>query len=338
MKEGDTVNSRINVMADRVAENRDVLKQIVRMEPDRMLLAGAAVLASRGIRADRSALEGCRDILKENTGALSEYRGMIRVPLLCMMAASGTPEYYLRCVQEIEELIRSTPKIRRVSKVYRILAAMTVQEHSSEMTASETVERILALYEDMKTEHPWLTGEEDLPFAALMAASGKDTQALTDDAEACYSILRNYFKSGNVRQTVSQVLSLSGEEPEDKCLRAADLADDLKRLGCRIGTDLESVILGSAALTGVPADRMAEDIAYADECLKQKKGFGSLSLGTQTRRMFAGLLAICSADPGIGGAAVSTAVAVQTAIEIQMQVCMMLMMNSSMAAATAATT
>ena len=326
------------MMADRLAENRDVLKQVVRMEPERMLLAGAAVFASGGIRADLRTLEECREILKENTGALSEYRGMIRVPLLCRMAVSGTPENYLRSVQEIEELIRNTPKIRRVSKVYRILAAMTVQEHSADTTAPETVERILALYEDMKTEHPWLTGEEDLPFAALMAVSGRDTQALTDDAEACYSILRNYFKSGNIRQTVSQVLSLSGEEPEDKCLRAVELEEGLRRLGHRITTDQESVILGAAAITGVPADEMAEDIDFADECLKQKKGFGNLSVGTQTRRMFAGLMSICSADSGIGGAAVSTAVAVQTAIEIQMQVCMMLMMSSSMAAATATTT
>ncbi len=83
---------------------------------------------------------------------------------------------------------------------------------------------------------------------------------------------------------------------------------------------------------------MAEAIAEADECLKQKKGFGNLSAGTQQRRMFAGLLAIRSLDADRdASAAVSTAVAVQTALEIQMQVCMMLMMSSSAAAASAST-
>ena len=331
------MNGRITALADRLAENREVLKQSVHLEPDRMVLAGASILTCRGMRADRGVIDECAKILKDNAGALSEYRGMIRVPLLCKMAASGTPEHYIRCVQEIEDLIRHTPKIRHASKIYRILAAMTVQDHSAQQTASETVDRMRALYVDMKNEHPWLTGEEDLPFAALLSASGKNPQKLTDDTEACFSILRNHFKSGNVRQTLSHVLALSDEEPEEKCLRAADLAGELKRIGHRISTDRESVILGAAALTGVSAPDMAQDIAEADEYLKQKKGFGNISAGTQQRRMFAGLLAICSADPELGGSAVSTAVAVQTAIEIQMQVCMMIMMSTSTAAVTCAT-
>ena len=331
------MNGRITALADRLADNMEVLKQSVHLEPDRMVLAGASILTCRGMRADRGVIDECAKILKDNTGALSEYRGMIRVPLMCKMAASGTPEHYIRCVQEIEDLIRHTPKIRHASKIYRILAAMTVQDHSAEQTASETVDRMRALYMDMKNEHPWLTGEEDLPFAALLSASGKSPQKLTDDTEACFSILRNHFKSGNVRQTLSHVLALSDEEPEEKCLRAADLAGELKRIGHRIGTDRESVILGAAALTGVSAPDMAQDIAEADEYLKQKKGFGNISAGTQQRRMFAGLLAICAADPEFGGSAVSTAVAVQTAIEIQMQVCMMIMMSTSTAAVTCAT-
>ncbi len=331
------MNGRITALADRLAENREVLKQSVHLEPDRMVLTGASILTCRGMRADRGVIDECAKILKDNAGALSEYRGMIRVPLLCKMAASGTPEHYIRCVQEIEDLIRHTPKIRHASKIYRILAAMTVQDHSAEQTASETVDRMRALYMDMKNEHPWLTGEEDLPFAALLSASGKNPQKLTDDTEACFSILRNHFKSGNVRQTLSHVLALSDEEPEEKCIRAADLAGELKRIGHRISTDRESVILGAAALTGVSAPDMAQDIAEADEYLKQKKGFGNISAGTQQRRMFAGLLAICSADPELGGSAVSTAVAVQTAIATQMQVCMMVMMSNSTAAVTCAT-
>ena len=328
------MNSRVIWLADRLAENREVLKKSVHMEPERMITAGAAVLTCQGIRADRDVLEECRAILKENTGALSEYRGMIRVPLLCRMAASGMPQYYLQSVQEIDERIRQTPKIRHVSRIYRILAAMTVQEHSRETAASETVERMRALYTDMKKEHSWLTGEEDLPFAALMAVSGKDTTALTDNAEACYSILRNYFRSGDVRQTLSHVLALSDEEPEEKCLRAADLADALRRMGHRVSTDRESVILAAAALTGVPAEEMAQAISDADDYLKQKKGFGNMTAGTQQRRMFAGLLAICASDPDFGkDAAVTTAVAVQTALEIQMQVCMMMMCSATAAAA-----
>ena len=335
------MNGRVMMLADRLAENREELKRSVHLESDRMITAGAAILTCRGMRADRNVIDECSSILKRNTGALSEYRGMIKVPLLCKMASSGTPEFYLQSVQQIEELIRHTPKIRNTSKIYRILSAMTVMEHGMDRTAAETVERMRELYMDMKTEHPWLTGEEDLPFAALLAAYGKGVQEITDDAEACYSILRNYFRSGDVRQTVSHVLALSEEEAELKCLRAADLADELKRLGHKISTGRESVILGAAALTGAPADQMAEAIAEADECLKQKKGFGNMSAGTQQRRMFAGLLAIASLDADHSGTtAVNAAVAVQTAMEtameIQMQVCMMLMMSTTTAAAAAA--
>ena len=35
----------------------------------------------------------------------------------------------------------------------------------------------------MKEVHPWLTSENDLPFAALMAVSGKDASAVYAEAE-----------------------------------------------------------------------------------------------------------------------------------------------------------
>ena len=58
----------------------------------------------------------------------------------------------------------------------------------------------------MKEKHPWLTSDEDIPFAAMLAVSDLDTDSLISEMEKNYEILKQKFSDKNAVQTLSHVL------------------------------------------------------------------------------------------------------------------------------------
>ena len=88
-------------------------------------------------------------------------------------------------------------------------------------------------------------------------------------------------------------------------------------------------MLGLAAAADVPVETMAEDIIRADDILKDMKGFGA-SIGTEQRRMYAALLALCRNAVDVeDGASVTASVAAQTAVEVEMEICMLILCSTT---------
>ena len=59
--------------------------------------------------------------------------------------------------------------------------------------------------------HPWLTSENDLPFAALMAVTGNNASAIYAEAEEIYAYLDGKLKANrDTRQMLSRVLDVRG--------------------------------------------------------------------------------------------------------------------------------
>lgn len=73
----------------------------------------------------------------------------------------------------------------------------------------------LAVYQQMKKNHYFLTSTQNVPLAVLLGENGKGLQAL-QKAETCYQLLAaNGFKKGQYLHQVSHILALQSEkEPE----------------------------------------------------------------------------------------------------------------------------
>ena len=312
-----------------LAENRDVMKKTLKWEAGLLQLAGAALFTAQGRLASEERIEQSKALLKENTGAFSALRGFAKVPLLCRMADSGYPEAYLSGVTELYGRLKKEKEFRWVDGTYLAMTAMTLYGSGGLAYADENVGRLRSMYGSMKKEHKWLTSSEDVPFAALMAASGRDVQEMIDESETCYSLLRTAFRDGNARQTLSHVLALTPPAAEEKCERTAELWRILKENKHRFGTGTEIAMLGLAATADVPVEDMADDIVHADDILKNMKGFGT-SIGAEQRRMYAALLALCrhSGDNG-EEASVTASVAAQTAVEVEMEICMLILCSAT---------
>ena len=162
-----------------------------------------------------------------------------------------------------------------------MLAAMILAEQGS--SVEDLAEKTKQIYKDMKEAHPWLTSENDLPFAALMAVSGRDASSVYAEAEEIYALLgKNLHADKDTRQMLSHILAIRSGSAEEKCEKLCALADGLKAAGHSLRRGSRLAILGILADSTLPTASLVERICETDDFLKQFFG-----VGKDCRRMFA---------------------------------------------------
>lgn len=313
-----------------VANNQKISKAFT-WEFEYMAFAAAAIYASYGLEADIDKLKECDKILHKDTGFLSEFRGNVKLPILCKMAMSEDPEAYFKRLQEIyTELNRN----KFAGNDYRIMAALVILDHVENNSYDKYIERTNDIYRRMSKNHPFLTGYEDIPFAAMLAVSDLSIDKMVDDMEESYKILVKKLGDQNSVQSLSHVLALENASAEVKCEKVLRLYDGFKKAKHKYGSSYELPSLGALALLDAPADQLVDIICAADDFLKTQKGFSILSVGASERRMFAAQLLI-SEYVNYSGIVNHTVMNSLLALTIMIEMCLMI---SIIAASNAATT
>ena len=170
-----------------LVENYRVLAEGNKLEFTEMNLACAGIYLAAGVKPDMEKLKECKKLLKSKAGIFSNFRGSDELLVRCKMALSPDPENYFDRLESEYQRIKSF-----FSGEQTVLAAMILAEQESSEGLAEKTKQI---YQDMKGAHPWLTSENDLPFAALMAVSGKDAAAVYAEAEEIYAILKKNLRA-----------------------------------------------------------------------------------------------------------------------------------------------
>lgn len=274
----------LQAICDLFVENKKVMESTFAWEAGYMNMVSAYMLASKGLSADKEKLKECEQILKTKTSIFSEFRGNVKNPMVCKMLMSENPEQYF---DKVEKLYRILNQSKVLGDEYKIMAAMTIAQHADEEQYAEIVEKTNEIYAKMKEKHLWLTSSEDIPFAAILALSGKSTDALIEDMEESYSLLVKKFFDDNAVQTLSHVLALNSENPSIKCEKFMNIFNELKAAKHKFGTGYELSCLAVFTMLDMTPAQITELIVEVDDYLKAQKGFGVLSVGTDTRRLFA---------------------------------------------------
>ncbi|MDY6044738.1 MAG: DUF4003 family protein [Peptoniphilus sp.] len=283
---------------DLLVENRKIIRETMKWESDLMALAGSSYYVGLGIEVDAGKLRKCHEILKDKAGILSDYRGNVKMPLICRMAVAEDPEKYFDAISTVVDAMKD---LKWIDKEYKIMAAITIYDHTDGEDHRHVIEKMADLYKGMKEDHPWLTSGQDVPFAAMLAVSDVDTRALLRDMENCYQILKEYFFDKNAVQSLSHVLAMDEGNTEAKCDKLKRIWDLLKEKKHKYGTGYELAVLGSLCLLDIPAEEIVEEMIGADGYLKEHKGFGNLSLGKKSRLMYAGLMVMDAHIPPASG-------------------------------------
>lgn len=274
-------------------ENRDIVKYAFGWESAYIYPLCASLYTIKGIHADAGVMKECRDLLREKTGFLSNFRGISKMATVTMLSLSPNAEY------KMNQLLDIYGRLKEVfwGSEYLTVAASVISDMAEPRQYEQITQRTRMIYNRMKEAHPFLTSGEDSSFAALLALSELDDIYIEQEMERCYSLLKPYFYSGNAVQSLSHILALGEGSPEQKCTKAIELFEYLKSHGHKYGTSYELASLGVLALLDTDVKTLAQDIMEVDDYLHSQKGFGAFGIGARQRLMYAGILTMCDYMP-----------------------------------------
>ena len=311
-------------------ENRDELKRTFRLENSYLYPVCANIFSARGIPARQETLRRCNDLLRENTGVFSNFRGTVRMAVVSILATDPAPEARIRRMQENYRLLKQ----HYFSSEYLSLVAMLLTETAEGPAAAEVIARGREIYNKMKQEHPFLTSGEDSVFATLLAQSPKDDYALIADMEDCYARLRPTFHAGNDLQAVTHVLALGQGATLEKSARLIALFEGIKKAGGKYGRHHELPVLAALSILPVEVGQAVADMMDVDAFLAQQKGYGVFSLDRRTRMMHAAMLVSDEYAPYAAGEAAVLGGTVAMIAAQQAAMCAVIASSSTSSAST----
>ena len=295
--------------------NRDAFKAAFPFEHSMLFPICASILTDENKVADIDSLKETRKMLKSRVGVFSNFRSSCELPILAMLDVDSDPDWRLDKTIEVYNSLKD----HFFSSEYLPLAAMTITRGASREEYAEICERTRRIYDLMKKEHPFLTSSEDCVFAAMLALSEKIDNTLIKEIELCYEMLEDKFRDRNALQSLSHVLTLSGEEfatPSDKCRNTVRLFDILKEKKYKYGTACELSALGVLANLPCGIEEVARDLIDVAEFLKAQKGYGAFGFDKKQRLFHAAMIVTSDRVGGssaMSGAAVGSTVAMMAA-------------------------
>ena len=277
----------LSTLVRRFIEARDAIRAAFKMESEYIYPVCAQIFLAADRPVEAEQLERCKALVKSTTGPFSNFRGNVRLPLLCMLAAGDEPEARWERTQRCYALLKES----FFSSQYLALAALLLGDGAKEEDLPALAARGKGLFQRMKQEHPFLTGQEDSMFALLLAESPRSDDALIEDMEACYTLLDQRFPKGDGLQTASHVLALSDDAPERKVERMLSLFDGIEAAGGKYGKDRQLPILAALSLSDGSEEALVADMLELNGLLSQEKGYkGVFGLDKRTRMMHAAML------------------------------------------------
>ncbi len=248
----------------------------------------ALSLTLKGVSADANRINEAIKIIKNNTSMLSNFRGNNLLTTAITISLENDME------GSFKELISIYDKLKGLffTNEYLILASIVIFNARYRVNIDDAVKNTRVVYDYMKKNHRFLTGQEDISAAAMIATTSRNLEVTLKEIEECYEALRNSgFSIGNNTQSLSHILPLFSGSVEEKVRRVVKVDEALgdNRVPLK---NYSLPILGIAAVIADEPNTFAKEVRDVSEKIKSEKGFGSFTLGSTIRNMIAtGLVA-----------------------------------------------
>jgi len=293
----------------------------------------ALLYAQKGRQINCDAIRQCLDLIKQNTGVFSTFRGNMALSIATLLSLSPNPQWLFDETLQVYNLLKGA-KLR--ASDYLVVAAFEIASQTSPANYAIAVERTRAFYDGMKAKRFFSTGQDDYIFAAMLGLSDIDVTAGVERVEQLHSRLKGEFWNRNSVQALSQVLVLGGSDEDNLCCILA-LRDAFRAENLRLDKCYTLPTLGILALLPVELGTIVQNIHQTQQTLRTKKGFGKFSVSKQELLLFASAVVAGayaqSMEDGVLTATISTSIA---NIIIAQQVAMIAAISASTAAAAAA--
>lgn len=248
-----------------------------------LIKCNALTLTLKNQKVDVPRINLAIDLIKANTSIFSNFRGYNILNTAITISLEENME------EALKEILYIYDKLNKefFSSPYLVLAALVIFGARDRVNVYEAVKSTKAIHSQMKDNHFWLTGSEDISSAAMIATTSTNYKKTMEEMEQCYNLLSdNGFWRNNSLQGLSHILSLFDASVEDKVSKVLLMNNALKNHNVKL-KDYSLPVLGLAAfLTDTPVP-FAEEVEITSQYLKSHKGYGNLALGSTVRDMIA---------------------------------------------------
>lgn len=243
----------------------------------------ALTLTLKNKKADADRINEAIKIIKKNTVLMSNFRGNNLLTTAITISLENDMESSFKELMNIYEKLKGF----FFANQYLILASIVIFNARNRVNIDDAVKNTREVYNDMKKNHRFLTGQEDISYAAIIATTSTNIERTLNEIEECYEALRSSgFSSGNNTQSLSHILPLFNGSAYEKVIRILKVQNALK--DNKISLKYYSLpVLGVAAFINDDPDVFAKEVREVSEKLKQENGFGMFSLGSTIRNMIA---------------------------------------------------
>ncbi len=238
-----------------------------------MLRLAAASLAAADLPADAGGrLESAAATLKETSGWSEAASGPARFVLAAMIVRRGLDagEVWAAVERTRNEMKRHKLRGGRAT----ISAFLLVLAAGGRAADPATLQRAHAILESWKEDHPWLTGGDDLPMAALHGNRGSEPSLVAAQVESIYQELHRLgYGRGNQLQLASHLLAVGPASGADAAQRFHQIANALDRQGLAMARGRYDEVALLALTPGDP-ERLASEALAVRERLRKGEGGG----------------------------------------------------------------
>jgi hypothetical protein len=235
---------------------------------------------------DNEAIRRCLDLIKENTGLLSTFRGNSALNIAAMLSLTDNSEEVFAEALKAYDLLKTAGFW---PSDYLVVAAYQLATNASPDRYQAVADRARAFYDIMKSQHPFITSSDDYIYAVMLGLSDIDTVKGTLRMEKHFRALKSAFFSGNGVQGLAEVLVFS-EQSDAVLKRILELRQSFRYSGLRMENQYTLPSLGVLALLPGSADSIVKAVAETFEYLREQKGFSAFTFSKQELELYASAL------------------------------------------------
>ena len=183
------------------------------------------------------------------------------------------PGQFLDDVARVRGLLRAAAM--RDGGVYETLAVLVLRRVlAGAAIAPAHIERLAAIFAELKRHHRWLTGPDDLPACAMLVGRRGAPAEIADGIEAIYRALHRDagLWRGDPLQAAACVLYLGGLEPGEIVERFAALVAAFRAAGATIG-QFEYDEIALLCFFALPVPRIVDTVLGLRDRLDTGKWF-----------------------------------------------------------------
>ncbi|MBQ0065268.1 MAG: DUF4003 family protein [Firmicutes bacterium] len=280
--------------AENFVQNGQAVSDAYFLEDSRMTRVSAAIFLEGNKRVETQEIKAMKELLAENTGIFSNFRGYVRLPIHCMLANTRDPEYTLKQAIDAYNVFKDYFTFRTYLPIASVRMAMEKNPAQFRSIAQRTKE----IYKMLNKAHPFLTDESDELTCSILASTDLSVEEAVERTLEAYDTLKEYhfgiLSSGDALFTIAQIIAASKKDIPFCVQKVNAIYQKAKEDHHRFDSGYQLSIIVALAILEEDIDSLLADIYDVDEYLSTQKHYGGLLGFSKPTRMTHAALIVAS--------------------------------------------